>query len=63
MSTNAAHQEVAEDMAPLSEGRAAYNERERVIAVERGLSDIRAGRVIDDDEFGRQLDEQLGPLE
>lgn len=37
--------------------------RERFIAaVERGLADVEAGRVIDDDELGRELDEEFGPV-
>lgn len=38
-------------------------ERARFIgAIERGLADVAAGRVIDDDELGRELDAELGPL-
>jgi hypothetical protein len=33
-----------------------------VAAVERGLADVAAGRVVDDDDVGRELDEELGPL-
>src|SRR5215203_3580278 len=40
------------------------HERERVLAaVEEGLSDLRAGRVIDDEELEQELDEQFGPGE
>lgn len=39
-------------------------ERERFIeAVEEGLADAEAGRVISDEELGAWLDEELGPLE
>jgi predicted transcriptional regulator len=40
---------------------AAYRAR-FVAAVERGLTDVAAGRVVDDDEVGRELDEELGPF-
>lgn len=33
-----------------------------VAAVERGLADVVAGRVVDDEELGRELDEEIGPL-
>ncbi len=37
--------------------------RERIVAaVLRGQEDVKAGRVVDDDEFGRELDEEFGPL-
>jgi hypothetical protein len=40
------------------------HERKRVVAaVERGLDDLRAGRVIDDEEFALELDERFGPSE
>jgi len=39
-------------------------ERDRFVeAVEQGLADAEAGRVISDEELGRVLDEELGPLE
>lgn len=39
-------------------------ERERFVeAVEEGLADAEAGRVIPDEELGAWLDEELGPLE
>lgn len=31
--------------------------------LEEGLADAKAGRVIDDEELGRQLDEEFGKLE
>jgi prevent-host-death family protein len=31
-------------------------------AVAAGLDDVKAGRVVDDDELGRRLDAELGPL-
>lgn len=38
-------------------------ERERfVAAVEEGLADAEAGRLIDDDQLGADLDRELGPL-
>jgi prevent-host-death family protein len=33
-----------------------------VEAVQEGLDDVEAGRVVDDDELGRQLDARFGPL-
>jgi prevent-host-death family protein len=40
------------------------HDRERVVAaVERGRADLRAGRVIDDEELSRELDEKYGPAE
>jgi predicted transcriptional regulator len=39
----------------------AYRER-FVAAVEEGLADLEAGRVVDDDELTRELDEEFGPL-
>ncbi len=39
-------------------------ERARLIAaIERGRADLRAGRVTDDEELTKELDEALGPLE
>jgi predicted transcriptional regulator len=39
------------------------DERDRFVeAVEEGLADAEAGRVISDEELGRYLDEHLGPL-
>jgi predicted transcriptional regulator len=39
-------------------------ERERFVeAVEEGLADAEAGRVISDEELGRLLDEEFGPLD
>lgn len=39
-------------------------ERDRFVeAVEEGLADAEAGRVISDEELGRDLDESFGPLE
>jgi predicted transcriptional regulator len=41
-----------------------HGERERfVAAVEEGLADTEAGRVISDEELGTLLDAELGPLE
>jgi predicted transcriptional regulator len=31
-------------------------------AIERGIADVRAGRVIDDEDFQREIDEEFGPL-
>lgn len=40
------------------------NEHARFLeAVDEGLADSASGRIIDDDELGRQLDESFGPLE
>jgi predicted transcriptional regulator len=33
-----------------------------VAAIERGLADVAAGDVVDDDELGRELDDELGAL-
>jgi prevent-host-death family protein len=33
-----------------------------IAAVQEGLEDSEAGRVIDDDELGRRLDSRFGPL-
>jgi predicted transcriptional regulator len=39
-------------------------ERDRFLeAVEEGLADAKAGRVISDEELGRCLDKELGPLD
>ena len=39
-------------------------ERDRfLLAVREGLADADAGRLIEDDEVGRILDEEFGPLE
>jgi len=32
-------------------------------AVAQGLADVRAGRVVSDEELGKTLDAELGPLE
>lgn len=53
----------AEDAAA-AEGTLTNAERERLIAaIERGRADVRAGRVTDDEELTKELDEALGPLE
>ena len=40
------------------------SERDRFVgAVERGLADMQSGRLVDDDESERDLDERYGPLE
>jgi predicted transcriptional regulator len=54
----------SEAAASVREDADAAADRERfVAAVEQGLADVRAGRVIDDDELGRWLDAKFGPLE
>ena len=41
----------------------ALRQRERVIAaVERGRADLRAGRVIDDEDLGREFEARFGPV-
>jgi len=41
----------------------AFHERERFMAaVEEGLADVEAGRLMDSDEVRRLLDEEFGPL-
>jgi prevent-host-death family protein len=40
------------------------HERDRfVVAVQEGLADLEAGRLLDSDEVRRQLDAEFGPLE
>jgi predicted transcriptional regulator len=40
------------------------HERDRfVAAVQEGLADVEAGRLLDSDEVRRQLDAEFGPLE
>lgn len=34
-----------------------------VAAVQRGLADVEAGRVFSDEEVGRELERQFGPLD
>lgn len=38
-------------------------QREQVIAaVERGRADVRAGRVVDDEDLGREFEARFGPV-
>ena len=56
--------QIAEDIVPITpEDFDRIQERSRFLdAVREGLADSEAGRLIDDDELGAELDAEFGPL-